>query len=75
MSFYEETYVTEPMEKRGVDGNLWIWEAADYQRSYMVVADVARGDSTDYSGFHVFDIESAITVGMPFLVLTASSFP
>ena len=24
----------------------------------MVVADVARGDSTDYSAFHIFDIES-----------------
>jgi hypothetical protein len=62
MAFYEETYVTEPMEKRGVDGNLWIWESPDYQKSYMVVADVARGDSTDYSGFHVFDIESCTQV-------------
>jgi len=62
MAFYEETYVKEPMEKRGVDGNLWIWESPDYQKSYMVVADVARGDSTDYSGFHVFDIESCTQV-------------
>ena len=28
----------------------------------MVVADVARGDSTDYSAFHVFDIESCTQV-------------
>jgi hypothetical protein len=62
MAFYEETYVKEPTEKRGVDGNLWIWESPDYQKSYMVVADVARGDSTDYSGFHVFDIESCTQV-------------
>ena len=62
MSFYEETYVKEPMEKRGVDGNLWIWESPDYTKSYMVVADVARGDSTDYSAFHVFDIESCTQV-------------
>jgi hypothetical protein len=62
LSFYEETYITDPVEKRGVDGNLWVWESPDYQKSYMVVADVARGDSTDYSGFHVFDIENASQV-------------
>lgn len=62
LSFYEETYVKDPLEKRGVDGNLWIWETVDYTRSYMVVADVSRGDSTDYSGFHVFDIESLVQV-------------
>lgn len=62
LSFYEETYITDPVEKRGVDGNLWVWESPDYQKSYMVVADVARGDSTDYSTFHVFDIENASQV-------------
>jgi hypothetical protein len=29
----------------------------------MVIADVARGDSTDYSAFHVFDIENCVQVG------------
>ena len=48
----------EPLEKRGVDKNLWVWESADYSRMYMVVADVARGDGKDYSAFHVIDIES-----------------
>lgn len=62
MSFYEETYIKDPVEKRGVDGNLWVWESPDFQKSYMVVADVARGDSTDYSTFHVMDIESATQV-------------
>lgn len=63
LTFYEETYIQEPVEKRGVDGNLWIWEPADYQKSYMIVADVSRGDSTDYSTFHIFDIESCTQVG------------
>lgn len=62
MTFYEETYVKEPVEKRGVDGNLWVWESADYHKDYMVVADVARGDSADYSTFHVFDIDGAVQV-------------
>ena len=62
MSFFEETYQREPLERRGVDGNLWIWEGVDYMKSYMVVADVARGDATDYSAAHVFDIENAVQV-------------
>ena len=37
---------------------LWIWEPADYSRSYLVVADVARGDGKDYSAFHIIDIET-----------------
>ncbi len=62
MSFYEQTYQKDPLERRGVDGNLWVWEGVDYTKSYMVVADVARGDSADYSACHVFDIESATQV-------------
>jgi len=60
--FYETTGIVEPLERRGVDGNLWIWESADYTKDYMVVADVARGDSSDYSAFHIFDIEQATQV-------------
>ena len=63
MLFLESTYIKEPLERRGVDGNLWIWEGVDYTKSYMVVADVARGDSADYSAFHIFDIESCTQVG------------
>ena len=48
LAFYEQTYQKDPVERRGVDGNLWVWEGVDYSKSYMVVADVARGDSADY---------------------------
>ena len=63
MSYYEQTYQKDPFERRGVDGNLWIWEGVDYRKSYMIVADVARGDATDYSAFHIFDIEECTQVG------------
>ena len=63
MSYYEQTYQKDPLERRGVDGNLWIWEGVDYRKSYMIVADVARGDATDYSAFHIFDIEECTQVG------------
>ena len=62
MLFYEKTYEKEPLERRGVDGNLWVWEGVDYTKSYMVVADVARGDSSDYSAFHIFDVETCVQV-------------
>lgn len=62
IDFYEQTYVKEPLERRGVDQNLWIWEPADYSRSYMVVADVARGDGKDYSAFHIIDVEANVQV-------------
>ena len=48
----------EPLEKRGIDNNCWIWEPANYSKNYIVCADVGRGDSADYSAFHVIDIEN-----------------
>lgn len=63
LEFYEKTYVREPLERRGADMNLWIWEPVDYARSYMVVADVARGDGKDYSAFHIIDVENNVQVG------------
>jgi hypothetical protein len=53
-----ESQLLEPIERRGFDNNLWIWERPDYSRQYAVFADCARGDSKDYSAFHVFDIEN-----------------
>ena len=59
LQFYKDTYVQDPIEKGGFDGNLWKWQYPDYTKSYLVVADVARGDSTDYSAAHVIDVESS----------------
>ena len=56
IEWVKETTIQEPMERRGADQNLWVWEAADYSRDYMIMADVARGDGKDYSGCHVIDI-------------------
>ena len=50
--------VCEPVEKRGVDSNLWIWKPANYSKDYIVCADVARGDATDYSAFHILEMET-----------------
>lgn len=58
IEFIKETTVQEPVERRGVDKNLWVWESPDYTQSYMVLADVARGDGKDFSAAHVIHIES-----------------
>ena len=57
LEWYNETYITEPVEKRGFDANYWIWDYPNYEKDYVVVADVARGDGADYSAFHVIDVE------------------
>jgi hypothetical protein len=62
LEFYRQTYIQDPVEKTGFDGNLWKWEYPNYTKSYMVVADVARGDSTDYSACHVIDVEESSQV-------------
>lgn len=62
LEWFELNMVSEPIERRGMDKSLWIWEFPDPSRHYMVVADVARGDGSDYSGFHVIDIETIVQV-------------
>ena len=46
----------EPKYKTGFDRNLWIWEEFKQENTYMMTADVARGDGADYSTFHIFNI-------------------
>lgn len=58
IEFYADTTVQDPIEKTGIDGNVWIWERPNYTRNYIVVADVARGDGSDFSAFHILDVES-----------------
>lgn len=62
IEWYKQTYVCEPLERRGVENSLWIWEYPNPESSYMVVADVARGDGGDYSAFHILDIDNLTQV-------------
>ena len=62
IEFYEKSHIKEPMERRGADQNLWVWESPDYTRDYIVVADVARGDGKDFSTCHVIDVENNVQV-------------
>ncbi len=53
----------EPKYKTGFDRNYWIWEEPKNGNSYVVIADVARGDGNDYSTFHIINTENMEQVG------------
>ena len=55
--------VKEPMYRTGFDRNLWLWEQYSPEASYLVVADVARGDGADFSVFHIIKLETMEIVG------------
>ena len=55
--------ILEPKYKTGFDRNFWIWEEYDPSCNYILVADVARGDGTDYSVFHIINLETLRIVG------------
>jgi hypothetical protein len=59
---YKTTKVVEPVQKRGFDGNYWLWEYPNYNKGYIVSCDVATGDGRDYSAFQVIDNESVTQV-------------
>ena len=58
LKWYRDNHVKKPIEKRGRDSNIWLWEYPDYAKDYLITADVARGDGKDYSAFHVMEVES-----------------
>lgn len=45
-----------PKERAGPDMNVWIWKYPLAEHQYVISADIARGDSKDFSTFHVIDI-------------------
>ena len=55
---YKDTQCTDPIVKQGIDSNVWVWQPPDYTKDYIMSADVARGDGSDYSAFHILELES-----------------
>jgi len=48
----------EPKYRTAFDRNFWIWEEYNPKYTYILSADVSRGDGNDYSAFHIFKIET-----------------
>ena len=53
-----ETVACEPKYKTSFDRNLWLWEEFKPENSYILVADVARGDGKDFSVFNIIKLET-----------------
>ena len=51
--------VRPPLERWGPEMNVWVWKYALSEHSYIISADIARGDAKDYSTFHVIDAEES----------------
>ena len=52
----------DPIYRTGWDRNFWIWEKYAEGASYLLVADVARGDGKDSSVFHVLKLNDMSVV-------------
>jgi len=50
--------IREPKYRTGIDRNYWIWEEFNQENTYLLVADVSRGDGADFSVFHIFKLET-----------------
>ena len=58
LQWYEKHQMCEPLEKRGHDRGYWIYKYPEPGHSYMISADVGRGDGADFSGAQIIDIET-----------------
>lgn len=58
LEWYTKNQVREPLEKRGIDRGYWIYDYPKAGRTYMVSADVSRGDASDFSAAQILDIET-----------------
>lgn len=50
--------IVDPIEKFENDKSVWVWKRPEFGRRYVISADVSRGDSSDFSTFHVIDAEA-----------------
>jgi len=50
--------VCDPKHKTGFDRNFWIWEEYSPESTYLLTADVARGDGKDFSVYHIIKLEN-----------------
>jgi len=57
LQWYKDEMIEAPVEEVGIDRGMWVWRQPDYTKEYIVVADVARGDGSDYSACQVFEVE------------------
>lgn len=52
---YLRDMIDPPVRKEGPANGVWIWSDPSPGKKYVISSDVARGDSSDFSTFHVID--------------------
>lgn len=50
--------IRPPVSKEGHQNGVWIWRNPEQGRKYVISSDVSRGDSSDFSTFHIIDYET-----------------
>jgi len=55
-------FIVDPEYRTGYDRNMWIWESYIEGVPYLLVADVARGDGSDFSCFHIIRVDTMTVV-------------
>lgn len=55
---YLNSTIREPLRYEGTKAEIYIWKEPEPGHEYLISADVARGDSADYSGFLVLDLQT-----------------
>jgi len=53
-----EQKICAPKYKTGFDRNYWIWEEYKSGNTYLLSADVSRGDGKDFSVFHIIKLDT-----------------
>lgn len=57
LTWYEENTILEPIRKMYQD-KLWQYKEFESTKKYLIPVDVSRGDGSDFSAFHIIDIET-----------------
>ncbi len=52
----------EPRHRTGFDRNYWIWKEPEDGCEYLLTADVARGDGSDFSVAQIFEVQTMTQV-------------
>jgi hypothetical protein len=62
LEWYSKNLIVDPINMEGYDRSRWIWEYPDPMKHYVIVADIARGDGSDYSTYQVIDVDTITQV-------------
>ena len=69
-----KSLIQEPIAKIGYQKKLWLYEHYNSEDTYFISADVSRGDSNDFSTFHIFNATTDKVIGEFQALITTDLF-